>query len=162
MRVTIDRAKMSQRYHGGNERRSGAGTWALAAAAAAAGTWATLRPRRVAIEGESMAPGLRDGDWVVAVRPRRVRRGDVVVVEDPRTPGFDLVKRVVGLPGDWLEVSGCHDEHEAAGLVLGPDEYWVQGDAADRSTDSRTFGPVSRSAIRGIIRVRYWPPRSRG
>lgn len=152
---------MSQRYHGGDERRFGAGRWALAAAAAAAGAWAALRPYRVAIEGQSMAPALRDGDCVVAIRPRRVRRGDVVVVEDPRTPGFELVKRVVGLPGDWLEVAGCHEEDDAAGLVLGTDEYWVQGDAADQSTDSRDFGPVARSAIRGVIRFRYWPLGSR-
>ena len=152
---------MSQRYHGGDERRFGAGRWALAAAAAVAGTWAAFRPYRVAIEGDSMAPGLRDGDWVVAIRPRRVRRGDVVVVEDPRTAGFELVKRVLGVPGDWLEVAGCHDEGDAAGLVLGQDEYWVQGDAVDRSTDSRTFGPVPRSAIRGIVRLRYWPLGSR-
>jgi signal peptidase I len=158
--VTIVISKMGQRYHGGDERRFGAGRWALAAAAAAAGTWAALRPYRVAIEGESMAPALRDGDWVMAIRPRRVRRGDVVVVEDPRTPGFELVKRVVGLPGDWLEVAGCHDEDDAAGLVLGEDEYWVQGDSADRSTDSRDFGPVARSAIRGVIRLRYWPLRA--
>jgi signal peptidase I len=158
--VTIDISKMSQRYHGRDERRFGAARWVLAAAAAAAGAWAAFRPYRVAIEGESMAPGLREGDWVMAIRPRCVRRGDVVVVEDPRTPGFELVKRVVGVPGDWLEVAGCHDE-DAAGLVLGPDEYWVQGDAAGRSTDSRTFGPVPRAAIRGVIRLRYWPPSSR-
>jgi signal peptidase I len=152
---------MSQRYHGGDERRFGAGRWALAAAGAVAGTWAALRPYRVAIEGESMAPGLRDGDWVVAIRPRRVKRGDIVVVQDPRDPGFELVKRVAGLPGDWLEVAGCHDEGDAAGLVLGPDEYWVQGDASEHSTDSRTFGPVRRSAIRGVVRLRYWPLGSR-
>ena len=152
---------MSQRYHGAGERRPGAGRWALAVATAAAGAWAAFRPYRVAIEGESMAPSLRDGDWVVAVRPRRVRRGDVVVVADPRTPGFELVKRVVGLPGDWLEVADCHEEGDAAGLVLGPDEFWVQGDAADRSTDSRDFGPVARSAIKGVIRFRYWPIGSR-
>jgi signal peptidase I len=151
---------MNPRYHGGDERRPGGGRWALGAAAAAVGVWAALRPYRVAIEGESMAPALRDGDWVMAIRPRRVRRGDVVVVEDPRTPGFELVKRVVGLPGDWLEVAGCHDEDDAAGLVLGEDEYWVQGDSADRSTDSRDFGPVARSAIRGVIRLRYWPLRA--
>ena len=139
----------------------GGGRWALAAMAAIAGTWLAFRPYRVAIEGESMAPALHGGDWVMAVRPRRVRRGDVVVVEDPRAPGFELVKRVVGLPGDWLEVSGCHDEDDAAGLVLGLDEYWVEGDAPGASTDSRTFGPVARSAIRGVVRLRYWPVGSR-
>jgi signal peptidase I len=157
--VTIDISKMSQRYHGARERRPAAG-WAVAVSAAL-GAWVAFRPFRVAVEGESMAPGLQPGDWVVAVRPRRVRRGDIVVVEDPRTPGFELVKRVVALPGDWLEVADHHEQGDAAGLVLGPDEYWVLGDAPERSTDSRTFGPVSRTAIRGVVRLRYWPPGPR-
>ena len=125
----------------------------IALVAIGAGTWRAFRPFRVAVEGESMAPALRPGDWVVAVRPRRVRRGDVVVVEDPRTPGFELVKRVAGLPGD--RVGGG----SASGVVvLGPDDYWVLGDSPSRSTDSRSFGPVPRSAIRGVVRFRYWPP----
>ena len=161
MQVTIDIPKMEQRYHGERGRRSGGGRWAVAATAAL-GVWAALRPFRVAVEGESMSPGLLPGDWVVAVRARRVRRGDVVVVEDPRTPGFELVKRVVAVPGDWLEVADYHEQGDAAGLVLGADEYWVQGDAPERSTDSRTFGPVARSAIRGVVRLRYWPLGWRG
>ena len=153
--MTIDISKMSQRYHGARERRPAAG-WVVAVSAAL-GAWVAFRPFRVAVEGESMSPGLQPGDWVVAVRPLRVRRGDIVVVEDPRTPGFELVKRVVALPGDWLEVADHHEQGDAAGLVLGPDEYWVLGDAPERSTDSRTFGPVSRTAIRGVVRLRYWP-----
>jgi signal peptidase I len=151
---------MGQRYHGEPERRPGVGPWAVAVTAAL-GAWLALRPFRVAVEGESMTPTLRPGDWVVAIRPRRVRRGDVVVVEDPRTPGFELVKRVVAVPGDWLEVADHHEQGDAAGLVLGPDEYWVLGDAPDQSTDSRTFGPVTRAAIRGVVRLRYWPVGSR-
>ena len=103
-----------------------------------------------------MAPTLMPGDWVVVVRPRRIRRGDVVVLEDPRTPGFELVKRVVGMPGDRLEVTGTWEAGDVAGVVLGADEYWVEGDLPERSTDSRTFGPVGRGRIRGVVLIRYW------
>jgi signal peptidase I len=147
---------MRQRYHGDRKRRRAAGPLALALAAA--GTWAAFRPFRLAVEGESMAPALMPGDWVVAVRPRRIRRGDVVVLEDPRTPGFELVKRIVGLPGDRLEVTGTWEAGDVAGVVLGADEFWVEGDLPERSTDSRTFGPVRRDRIRGVVLVRYWSP----
>ncbi|HXY72512.1 MAG TPA: signal peptidase I [Actinomycetota bacterium] len=146
---------MRQRYHGDRKRRGAAGPLAVAIAAAA-GAWAAFRPFRLAVEGESMAPALMPGDWVVVVRPRRIRRGDVVVLEDPRTPGFELVKRIVGMPGDRLEVTGSWEQGDVAGVVLGADEYWVEGDLPERSTDSRTFGPVRRGRIRGVVWVRYW------
>jgi signal peptidase I len=142
---------MRQRYHGGRKRMNGARRWVTLLAVA--GTWWAFRPFRVAVEGESMAPALRPGDWVVAVRPGRVRRGLVVVVEDPRTPGFELVKRVAAVPGDRVGGGSA-----ATGVTLGPGDYWILGDSPSRSTDSRTFGPVPRSAIRGVVRFRYWPP----
>ena len=109
----------------------------------AAVLWWLLRPFRVAVEGWSMAPTLQPGDFLVAVRAKRPRPGSFLVVEHPGRPGFELVKRL--------------------DLVLGaegarPDGYWVVGDASDRSTDSRTFGPVPGSAIRGVVVARYWPP----
>ena len=146
---------MRQRYHGDRKRRRAAGPLALGLAAVA-GAYAAFRPFRLAVEGESMAPALMPGDWVLVVRPRRIRRGDVVVLEDPRTPGFELVKRIVGLPGDRLEVTGTWEAGDVAGVVLGAGEYWVKGDAPERSTDSRTFGPVRRERIRGVVLVRYW------
>jgi signal peptidase I len=147
-----ERCSVRQRYHGGRKRTK-ASRRCVALLAIGAGIWWALRPFRVAVEGESMAPGLRPGDWLVAVRPRRVLRGDVVVLEDPRTPGFELVKRVAGVPGDRVG-----DGSASAGAVLGPGDYWVLGDSPSRSTDSRAFGPVPRSAIRGVVRLRYWPP----
>jgi signal peptidase I len=147
-----ERCSVRQRYHGGRKRTK-ASRRCVALLAIGAGIWWALRPFRVAVEGESMAPGLRPGDWLVAVRPRRILRGDVVVLEDPRTPGFELVKRVAGVPGDRVG-----DGSASAGAVLGPGDYWVLGDSPSRSTDSRAFGPVPRSAIRGVVRLRYWPP----
>ena len=112
-------------------------------AAVLAGLWA--EPFRVDVSGGSMAPGLRDGDWLIATRRGRIRRGAVVVLAHPgRT--LDLVKRVAAVPGDRV-----------SGGTLGPDEFLVVGDNQAASTDGREFGPVRADAIEGIVRFRYWP-----
>jgi nickel-type superoxide dismutase maturation protease len=128
-----------QRYHGHLKR-----FFPLAAAAML--VWWRWRPFRVEVEGESMAPTLEPGDYLVAVRPRRVRRGSLVVVEHPQCAGYEMVKRVAALPGERVE-----------DRILGTDEYWVIGDKEDGSTDSRTFGAVPAGAIRGRVVLRYWP-----
>lgn len=109
------------------------------------------RPFRVEIEGPSMAPTLLPGDWALAVRPRRLTRGDVVVLEHPERPGVELVKRVVGVPDDLAP----------DGRILQADEYWVEGDDPPRSTDSRHFGPVARERVKAKVRLIYWPPSRR-
>jgi signal peptidase I len=95
-----------------------------------------------------MAPELEPGDWLVATRPARLRPGVLLVVEHPERPGFELVKRLTALPGDSV-----------GALVLGPGEYWVTGDRSGSSTDSTWFGPVGARHIRGVVHLRYWPPR---
>ncbi len=119
----------------------------LLAATAAAYGFLRWRPFRVEVEGPSMRPMLEPGDWAIAVVPARVRRGDVVVVEHPDRPGFDLVKRVIGVPGDVAP--------DGFRLV---DAVWVEGDDPERSTDSREFGPVAVARVRGRLRVLWWPP----
>ena len=88
---------------------------AAAVAMVVAAGWAFLRyrPSRVAIEGPSMAPTLLPGDQVVVVTPRSYRTGDVVVVEHPGRPGYEMVKRLRGLPGDRI-----------GERILASDEYW--------------------------------------
>jgi nickel-type superoxide dismutase maturation protease len=123
---------------------------ALAAAAGAVGAaaWAVARyrPSRVAIEGASMAPTLLPKDWALVVTPRAFRRDDVVVVEHPARPGYEMVKRIRGQPGDVIELR-----------VLGSDEWWVEGDYAQASTDSRHFGPVARGDLKAKVILVYWP-----
>ena len=104
------------------------------------------RSFRVEVHGSSMSPTMEPGEYLFAVRVRSVRRGSLVVVEHPNWPGHEVVKRVEAGPGDRVE-----------DRVLGLDEYWVVGDNSDRSTDSRSFGPVRRNAIRGRVILRYWP-----
>ncbi len=104
------------------------------------------RPARIAIECVSGAPTRVPGDWELVVTPDRFHRDDVVVVEHPQRPGYEIVKRLVGVPGNTV-----------GGRELGEDEYWVEGDFAHRSTDSREFGPVSRANLKAKVVLVYWP-----
>ena len=69
------------------------------------------------------------------------KRGDVVVLSSPRN-GQPLVKRVVAVPGDTVEMGGTSN-------VLPAGKYFVMGDNRDHSYDSRSFGTVDRSRILG-------------
>ncbi len=85
---------------------------------------------RVRVVGESMAPTLRDGDTCLVRRTRRIRPGQVVVIERPDRPGLVIVKRVWRCePGGW----------------------WVEGDNLDASDDSRLFGPVPDELVIGVV-----------
>ena len=93
-----------------------------------------------------MVPTLLPGEWALAVSRRRYRRGAVVVVEHPGRPGYEIVKRLVAGPGDRI-----------ADRTLGADEYWVEGDRPDASTDSRHFGPVRGEHLKAAVLLVYWP-----
>lgn len=138
-----------QTYHRGRR-------WVTAAVAgtsvAVAIAWSVRgrRPFRVAVEGASMVPTLAPGDRALAVGGSRLARGDVVVVEHPGRPGFEMVKRLTAVPGDRV-----------SDRLLGPDEYWVEGDQATASTDSRHFGPVRRDELTARVLLIYRPPTRR-
>ena len=115
--------------------------------AAVLGVFAVARARTrwfpVRVEGTSMTPTLQPGDFLAvrALRAGEPRAEQLVVI---RTTDREIVKRVV-------------HSHER---TLATDEYWVEGDNAAASTDSRTDGPVLRDAIVGVVRARYKPLRS--
>lgn len=113
----------------------------LAGVLAAVATLAVVAGvRRVVVEGDSMRPTLDPGDRLLLVRAPRPSVGDLVAVGDPRT-GRLLVKRVAAVHGSLLQ---------------------VRGDNPAASTDSRSFGPVLRSAVRGRVVRRYYPPQRAG
>jgi phage repressor protein C with HTH and peptisase S24 domain len=97
-----------------------------------------------------MVPTLLPGDWGLAVSGRRPRRGDVMVVEHPGRPGYEMVKRLTAMPG------GSVGER-----ALDADEYWVEGDREDASSDSRHFGPVRREHLKARVLLVYWPKERR-
>lgn len=97
-----------------------------------------------------MAPTLAPGDWALTIPLRHPKVGDVVVVEHPGRPGYEMVKRLSAGPTDRV-----------GDRTLGPDEWWVEGDFAAASTDSRQFGPVRSEALKGSVVLIYWPRERR-
>ena len=131
------------------------------------------------IPSESMVPTLEVGDRVLAnefiYRFREPERGDIVVFRSPEFGGVDLIKRVVGLPGDKIEVkSGAlyvngeyqeepylnpalPDESSYGPMVVPPGYIFAMGDNRADSADSRFFGPVPYDHIVGEAFLRVWP-----
>jgi signal peptidase I len=135
------------------------------------------------IPSGSMEPTLQVGDRIIvnklSVEFGTINIGDIVVFKAPPAencgePVTDLVKRVIGIPGDTLTSKGntiyvngqaldekwTHTEPlgQAIGHVhLGPNQYFMMGDNHSDSCDSRMWGPVPRSDIIGKAFVRIWP-----
>jgi signal peptidase I len=140
------------------------------------------------IPSPSMAPALKPGDRVLVSKLsyelHDVRRGDIVVFKRPphvqAGPEVkDLVKRVIGLPGDTVEardgqvlVNGkaLKEPYVAQGASTSPvspthipaEQYWVMGDNRTVSEDSRYFGTISGSLIVGRVFFQVWPVSSVG
>ncbi len=135
------------------------------------------------IEGMSMEPNLHNGQFLLVNKlaylgSSEPQRGDVVVFDaDQWTPDKDFIKRIVGVPGERIEIrddgvfiNGVRLEepyldqtmygHED--LELGPGEYYVMGDNRSNSSDSRNHGPLDREAIIGKAWLVYYPLRSAG
>lgn len=162
-------------------RTTALGATALAAAALVAAAALAVRRARLEpmlVKGGSMRPTLVPGQRIaVAPLDRPPVRGDLVVLESPRDGRLEVLKRVVGLPGERvrlvagrLEVDGLVvlEPYLAGGpgagggdldLQLGPAQYLVLGDHRPASTDGRDFGPVPADALVGRVRFAYWPPR---
>jgi len=134
------------------------------------------------IPSESMVPTLEKGDRVLvnklSYKLHDVHRGDVVVFErppnEPDNGIKDLIKRVVALPGETVEVRDCKVLINGNALeepyvkqwtrtctfapkTIGDNEVFVMGDNRDDSQDSRFFGPISQDLIVGRAFVIVWP-----
>jgi len=136
------------------------------------------RVRRYEIVERSMRPTLEPGDYVVAVPHGDYLRGQIVVFPGPSGDGFELVKRVVGLPGEnvvisngQVHINGAILPERWANGPTWPDGEWqltdsevfLLGDNRPLSTsDSRTLGPIRIDAIGWRVVARYWPPLKMG
>ena len=127
---------------------------------------------RVIISGNSMFPTLCNADVCMAWKlDREPERNEIVLA---KVNGATVIKRVVGLPGDPLSVSegrllvngnfvtDYDFEIEEPGLLedeytVPPDSYFLLGDNRAESVDSRAYGAVERSRIRGIVILRFYP-----
>lgn len=148
------------------------------------------------VQQTSMEQTLEPGQFLLVdkLTPRwdPYRRGDIVVLHPP--PGWQddgdtpFVKRVIGLPGDQVDIhdgqvyiNGTALDESAytyrnadgtigpttpltgtASWVLGPDQLFVMGDHREASSDSRAFGPIETSAVIGRAFLRYWPATAIG
>lgn len=135
----------------------------------------------VKVEGTSMMPTLDDQErifinkFVYRFHFEKIDRGDTVVFWFPGDPSKSYIKRVIGMPGDRVEVRDgnvivnehtlvedyvpqeYHDQSEMRATTIGPDEYFVLGDHRSSSNDSRTWGMVPRRYIYGKAVFIYWP-----
>jgi len=147
-----------------------------------------IQPFRVQMS--SMKPTLLNDDLILINKLSYVgstpERGDIVVFDPPNRQDVEYIKRIIGLPGEYVDVSGGtvyingtkfeeNDEHPKTdytqkfpfkpedgekGQKLAPDEYFVMGDNRDFSFDSRSFGPIKRESILGRAVLVFWPVTS--
>lgn len=136
------------------------------------------------VSGTSMVPTFQNGDYLIVDKISyelgNPHRGDVVVFRYPKNPSQFFIKRVIGLPGETVDVKsqenlvtitnaahpngfaldelfvknvGGIDDH----IVLGADEYFVMGDNRIASSDSRYWGPVTKNFFVGKVFSRLLP-----
>ena len=132
------------------------------------------------IPSASMVPTLKYGDRVLVnkfiYRFTEPQRGDVIVFKSVEGDGQDLIKRVVGVPGDKIAVRGGRlfvngepqkepyvnkkypDRSFYAPTTVPKDHVFAMGDNRANSQDSRVFGPVPEKNIEGEAFLRFWPP----
>jgi signal peptidase I len=133
--------------------------------------------------GNSMHPTYKNGEYLMAnkltYRFGEPRRGDVIIFQYSETQ--DFIKRIIGLPGDSIMIkdgnvyvngtqldesayledtvytSGGDYLAEGESVTIGENKYFVLGDNRPHSSDSRTFGPISESQIKGKAWIVYLP-----
>lgn len=135
------------------------------------------------VKGASMEPNFYDHEYLIidelSYRFREPERGEIVVFRYPRDPHQFFIKRVIGLPGETVEITNgkiiLYTSDHPNGTVLdesyivedrtdgktrvtlGEKEYFLLGDNRDESLDSRAFGSVKRAGIVGRVWVRGLP-----
>lgn len=138
------------------------------------------------VKGASMEPNFYDHEYLIideiSYRFGELKRGEVIVFRYPRNPQEYFIKRVVGLPGEKIQIKDgsvyIFNKEHAEGIVLEEpylaagvktyntmegiialkeNEFFVLGDNRNSSKDSRSFGAVERSFVIGRVMLRGWP-----
>ncbi|MEK9180731.1 MAG: signal peptidase I [Patescibacteria group bacterium] len=136
------------------------------------------------VTGQSMQPTFHDGEYLIideiSYRFNEPDRGDVVVIRSPQDTSQFFIKRVIGLPGETVEIANgkvvIKNKDHSAGLTLqesylpenaatfgnsratlSSEQYFVLGDNRMASSDSRVFGPIKKDSIVGKVFLRAFP-----
>jgi signal peptidase I len=136
---------------------------------------------RIRVDGSSMEPTLQSGEFVIvnklAYRIGSPQTGDVIVFHYPRNPTDEYIKRVIGLPGDTVQVKDGQVYVNGVALqedyISAPPAYentwevpadslFVLGDNRNNSSDSHSWGPVPLDRVVGKAILVYWPPENWG
>jgi signal peptidase I len=130
------------------------------------------------VVGRSMEPTLENDQFLVVnkldYRLHTPQRGDIIVFRDPRADDRKLIKRIVGLPGEVIQIAngqvsvdglpleepyirspGRYTEGQTS---IPPGQYFVLGDNRNNSSDSHNWGTLSADKIVGKAWLSYWPP----
>jgi signal peptidase I len=130
------------------------------------------------VYGSSMLPGIEQGDYILVskatYRLGEPQRGDIIVLHSPQDPNTDLIKRIIALPGDTVEIKDntvfVNDTAlvepyimESPHYLLPPEkipagQYFVLGDNRNNSSDSHRGWTLPRKNIIGKAWITYWPP----
>ena len=130
------------------------------------------------VVGNSMLPTLENDQYLavdkLSYRLHEPQRGDIVVFRDPRSSDRKLIKRLIGLPGESVEIKEgrvyINGQLLGEPYVAGPGyysssstpipagHYYVLGDNRNNSSDSHSWGTLSSSLIVGKAWLAYWPP----
>ena len=126
----------------------------------------------IIVKGESMVPTLDGGEVMILKKyDKNYKRFDIVVVSK-NVEGDNLIKRVIGLPGETVRYKDnmlyindkIIEDNYAHGITnnfqevtLGKDEYFLMGDNREISLDSRIIGPIKKSDIEGTVGIILYP-----
>jgi signal peptidase I len=140
------------------------------------------------VRGASMEPTFMGGEYLIvdqlSYRFHPPARGDVIIMRYPKDTSVFFIKRIIGLPGETVELAGPKVtilktgspsmtlsepyvatgrlENEYATYTLGPDDYFVMGDNRIESSDSRAWGLLPKKDIMGRALLRLLPPTRLG
>lgn len=124
------------------------------------------------VEGSSMQPSLSDGDYIlidkITYRAATPKRGEVIVFKFPQNPKLNFIKRIIGLPGEKVEVNSegvfingiklvedytnvPKEKVSPLTIQLNENQFFVMGDNRDHSSDSRSWGPLPKINILGKV-----------
>ena len=125
----------------------------------------------VRVDGDSMKNTLKNGDILLLYKLGSINRLDIIVLDEEKD-NEKIIKRVIGLPGETVAIKKGKiyindkviDDDYAYGettdynkVTLKDDEYFILGDNRLISKDSRYFGPIKKSEIKGKIVFRVFP-----